>query len=75
MSVFLTCVCIPAAEQGKYDEAEPLCKRSLEINEKVFGPDHPQVATSLNYMGSLLTGKLIIVGLFSRIGVLLACYE
>ena len=31
--------------QGKYAEAEPLYKRSLDIMEKVFGPNHPDVAT------------------------------
>ena len=33
--------------QGKYGEADPLYKRSLEIWEKALGPDHPSVATSL----------------------------
>ena len=66
MSVFLTCVCIPAAEQGKYDEAEPLFKRSLEIDEKVYGPDHPDVARGLNNLGALLAGTFINVVLFSN---------
>ena len=26
--------------EGKYAEAEPLYRRALAINEKVFGPDH-----------------------------------
>ena len=30
---------------GKYDKAEPLYKRALEIDEKALGPDHPGVAT------------------------------
>ena len=34
--------------QGKYAEAGPLYERSLAIREKVLGPDHPDVATSLN---------------------------
>lgn len=29
---------------GKYKEAEPLCKRALEIREKVLGSEHPDVA-------------------------------
>ncbi len=40
--------------QGKYAEAEPLFKRSLSIWEKALGPDHPNVATTLeNYAGLL----------------------
>ncbi|MBT6561325.1 MAG: tetratricopeptide repeat protein, partial [Candidatus Scalindua sp.] len=39
--------------QGKYEEAEPLYKRSLEIKEKSFGPDHPDVATTLNNLADL----------------------
>jgi tetratricopeptide (TPR) repeat protein len=27
--------------QGKYDDAEQLFKRALAIQEKAFGPDHP----------------------------------
>lgn len=48
MSVLLTCVCVPMTAQGKYDEAEELLRRALEINEKVYGPEHPDVATDLN---------------------------
>ncbi|CAN0458451.1 unnamed protein product, partial [Scytosiphon promiscuus] len=33
---------------GKYDEADPLYLRAIEIEEKTLGPDHPSVATSLN---------------------------
>ena len=38
---------------GRYSEAEPLLKRSLEIREKVLGPEHPDVATSLNNLALL----------------------
>ncbi|CAN0234238.1 unnamed protein product [Scytosiphon promiscuus] len=46
--------------QGKFEEAEPLYKRSLAIDEKVYGPDHPEVATDLNNWAGLLEsqGKL-----------------
>ncbi len=38
--------------QGRYAEAEPLIKRSLAISEKALGPEHPDVARSLeNYAG------------------------
>ena len=38
---------------GRYAEAEPLFRRSLEIAEKQLGRDHPHVATSLNNLASL----------------------
>jgi hypothetical protein len=34
-------------DYDKYDQAEPLYKRSLTIRENFFGPEHPEVATSL----------------------------
>ena len=40
--------------QGKYEEALPLYKRSRAIREKVLGPDHPDVAQSLNNEAVLL---------------------
>ncbi|CAM9767482.1 unnamed protein product [Ectocarpus fasciculatus] len=40
--------------QGRYDEAERLYRRSLAIDEKVYGPDHPDVATGLNKLARLL---------------------
>ena len=45
--------------QGKYAEAEPLYKRSLAILEKVLGPNHPDVAKSLEIYAALLqeTGR------------------
>ena len=33
--------------QGRYQEATPLAKQALAINEKASGPDHPSVAASL----------------------------
>ncbi|HEY4932936.1 MAG TPA: tetratricopeptide repeat protein [Terriglobales bacterium] len=39
--------------QAKYSEAEPLYKRSLAIEEKALGPDHPEVAIRLNNLGLL----------------------
>ncbi len=38
---------------GKYAEAEPLYRRSLEIFEKVLGKEHPDVATSLSNLAVL----------------------
>ena len=35
-------------------EAEPLMRRALTIDERSFGPDHPEVAISLNNLAQLL---------------------
>ncbi|XP_048477118.1 uncharacterized protein LOC125488231 [Rhincodon typus] len=40
-------------KRGKYKEAEPLCKRALEIREKVLGKLHPDVAKQLNNLALL----------------------
>ena len=45
---------LPVTFQGKYEEAEPLYRRSLAIREKVYGPDHPAVARGLNNWAALL---------------------
>src|SRR4030042_1721628 len=34
--------------QGRYKEAIPFAERALSIYEKALGPDHPNVAISLN---------------------------
>jgi CHAT domain-containing protein len=39
--------------QGRYSEAIPLAQHQLNIWEKVVGPDHPNVATSLNNLAGL----------------------
>ena len=39
--------------QGRYAEAEPLYKRSLAIDEKALGPEHPDVGTALNNLAGL----------------------
>ncbi|CAN0522243.1 unnamed protein product, partial [Scytosiphon promiscuus] len=43
--------------QGKYTEAEPLYARSQAIKEKVLGPEHPSVATTLNDRAVLLESQ------------------
>jgi len=35
-------------------EAEPLMRRALAIDERSFGPDHPDVAIDLNNLAQLL---------------------
>jgi tetratricopeptide (TPR) repeat protein len=38
----------------RYDDAEPLMRRALAIDEKSFGKDHPRVAIDLNNLAQLL---------------------
>lgn len=40
-------------EEGKYGEALPLAKRMLDIQEKLLGPKHPDVASSLDVLATL----------------------
>ena len=40
-------------KQGRYREALPLYRRSLQIYEQQLGADHPAVATSLNNLAAL----------------------
>jgi tetratricopeptide (TPR) repeat protein len=40
-------------KQLKYDKAEPLCKRLLQIWENVLGPDHADVAVAANNLAML----------------------
>ncbi len=42
--------------QGRYADAEPLHKRALGIREKALGPEHPDVAVSLNNLGRAVRG-------------------
>ena len=44
--------------QGKYAEAEPLYERSQAIREKALGPEHPDVAQSLNNRAFLLKSQV-----------------
>jgi tetratricopeptide (TPR) repeat protein len=40
-------------ERARYAEAEPLFQRALHIREQQLGSEHPEVASSLNGLGSL----------------------
>ena len=42
------------ATQGKFEEADSLYLRAIEIGEKTLGPDHPDLATRLNNRAGLL---------------------
>ena len=37
---------------------EPLYKRSLDIDEKAYGPDHPEIAIVLNNWAGLLKSQV-----------------
>jgi serine/threonine protein kinase/tetratricopeptide (TPR) repeat protein len=42
---------------GRYDEAEPNLRKSLAIRRAALPPGHPDIATSLNNLASLLQDK------------------
>jgi len=44
---------VPLYQQGKYAEAIPLAREALRLAEQALGPDHPDVATSLNNLALL----------------------
>lgn len=46
-------------KRGKYKDAEPLCKRALEIREAVLGKGHPDVAKQLNNLALLCQNQVI----------------
>ena len=54
LSLEFTCFVPTSQAQGKLAEAEPYYQRSLAIREKSLGPDHPDVAESLNNLAQLL---------------------
>jgi tetratricopeptide (TPR) repeat protein len=39
---------------AEYKRAKKLYERALKIDEKVYGPDHPTVATMANNLGGVL---------------------
>ncbi len=41
-------------DQGRYAEAEPLYERALAILEKTLGPEHPNLASTLENYSALL---------------------
>ena len=53
MAATLNNLAVLYGKRGKYKEAEPLCKRALEIRVKVLGKDHPDVAKQLNNLALL----------------------
>jgi len=56
---------------GDLAGAQPYLERALDIDERVLGPDHPDTATALNNLGSLLNDQTL--GDQRKYGLLLAC--
>lgn len=44
--------------QGNHTEAEPLYRRSLAIQEQIFGPDHPTVAENCDDLAGVLVAQV-----------------
>ncbi len=42
---------------GRYDEALSLISRALEIREKILGPDHSDLASTINFQANLYYSK------------------
>ena len=53
LTITINYLALVYAQQGRYAEAEPLYRRTLSINEKALGPDHPSVGTTLNNLAGL----------------------
>ncbi len=49
-------------ERAQLGEAERLYRRSLEIAEKLYGPEHPSVAARANNIGTVLLAKRDLEG-------------
>ena len=49
--------CVELYRAGKYDAAIEQCQRALAIREKALGPEHPDVATSLNNLAMLIYSR------------------
>jgi tetratricopeptide (TPR) repeat protein len=43
-------------QANKYQEAIPIARQLVAINEEALGPDHPDTATSLNNLAALYYG-------------------
>jgi tetratricopeptide (TPR) repeat protein len=52
-SLYLNELAVLLHSLGEYSAAEPLYKRALAIDEKVFGKKHPHVASELNNLADL----------------------
>lgn len=62
----------PVTFQGKYEEAETLYVRSLAIDEKAYGPDHPKVAIGLNNRAGFSRSQVSHI-IFLHFGAMFVC--
>ena len=46
-------------QQGKYDQAVLVAEKALEVANANLGPDHPDVATSLNNLAALYKSRFL----------------
>lgn len=60
--------------QGKFDEAEPLLRESLELDKATMGPEHPDYALTLNNLAQVLTEKVLHLLRASVIQTLMLLY-
>ena len=51
------CLATELQAQGKYDEAEPLYRKALEVAHETHGNRHPDTLSSINNLGTLLEAK------------------
>ena len=56
--IHICCFQVLYGKRGKYRDAEPLCKKALEIREKVLGREHPDVAKQLNNLALLCQNQV-----------------
>lgn len=47
--------------QAKFSEATELCDRSIAIRQEELGPDHPDVAKSLNALAKVLIDQVNLI--------------
>lgn len=45
--------------QGKYEAAEQMHRRALELREKVLGPEHPATLASMNNLAAVVDSQEI----------------
>ena len=45
------------SNQGKYQQAEEMNRRTLELRERVLGKEHPDALSSMNNLASVLSNQ------------------
>lgn len=55
------------ATQKKDAEVEPICERSHAIREKVLGPEHPDMAASLDLQAKVLLSQVRVCGILVEV--------